>query len=69
MIKAIENNSDGEVKILTHEAEYLAAELVGGELSADEVATVNAAYPGCISEGYQPKTFAAPPDEPEQYLQ
>ena len=55
MIKAIEKSPDGEIKIITHDSEFIVAELKGGEFTETEVKLLNLVEPNILPSDYQPK--------------
>lgn len=63
MIKAIEKSPDGEIKIITHESEFILTDLKGGELTASEVKLLNLVEPNMLPVDYQPKIEQV--DEPD----
>ncbi len=63
MIKAIEKSPDGEIKIITHESEFILTDLKGGELTASEVKLLNLVEPNMLPTDYQPKIEQV--DEPD----
>jgi hypothetical protein len=63
MIKAIEKFPDGQIKIITHESEFVLSDLKGGELTLTEVKLLNLVEPNILPSNYQPKIEVI--DEPD----
>ena len=63
MIKAIEKSTDGEIKIITHESEFILTDLKGGEFTISEVKLLNLIEPNMLPADYQPKIEQV--DEPD----
>ena len=64
MIKAIEKSPDGEIKIITHESEFIFTDLKGGEFTSAEVKILNLVEPNLLPADYQPKIEAVEIEEP-----
>ena len=63
MLRAIEDRGEEGIFVNVFKQSIAVRDLRGGELSADEVAMVNAVYPNSIADDYAARSFAAP-DEP-----
>lgn len=63
MLRAIEDRGEDGIFVNVFKQSISVRELRGGELSAEEVALINAAHPGAIPDDYAPRSFAAK-DEP-----
>lgn len=59
MLRAIEHRGDQGVFVNVYKQAINVNDLVGGELTADEVAIVNSTFPDSIPLNYVPRSLAA----------